>query len=184
MQFIRSRIAISDAEATDRSFVPAFAMHVLETVWMYRSFPKRKHPEETSHEEPGYTNRPIRHHENPDTTISSTDPVTEAADRICPVVQGISAPLDGIGQASSIFAVNISTLHSDLRSTLPPVNGIIVYSPEIPTAIAPGSIRAQWRSGIKASHYTEAGQVGGLKIRDDYGRSQEQQGAVGLCKYQ
>jgi hypothetical protein len=184
VQFIRSRIAISDAGATDRFVVPAFAMHVLETSWMYRGFPKHKHPEGTSHENPGFTNRFIRHHENPDTTIYSIDPVIEAADRKCPVVQGISAPLDGIGQASSIFAVNISTLHSDLRSTLPPVSGIIVHSPEIPAAIAPGSIRVQWRSGIKASHFTEEGRVGDLKKREDYGCSQEQQGAVGLCKYQ
>jgi len=142
--FIRSRIAIADAGATSSAVAPVFAMRVSETESTYHyCFLKPKRSARTPHKKSFHAEQLIRHHENHDATITSAISVIEASDKHPTVGQRISAPLDGIGQASSIFAVILLTFHSDHRSILPPVTGVIAHSPEFPLPLAPGDIRVQ-----------------------------------------
>jgi hypothetical protein len=182
--FIRLRIAIADAGSADSAVVPAFAVHSFETVSADHSLPKTNRPGKTPHEKTCHTEQSIRHRKNHDITVSSTNTVIEAADRPFAVRQCISAPPGGIGQASSIFAVTISTPHSDLRSIIPPVTGIVEHSPVIPSALC-----ARRHPGARAVGYQglpSCGDRTGAKLleREDHGRSQEIQGAVRLFKSQ
>jgi hypothetical protein len=130
--FICSRIAMADAGAADSAVAPVFPMHVFETVSTNHSFLKPEPPGGTPHEHSGHHEQPIRHHENRDTLISSTNPAIEAAREHQALGQSIPEPLGGKGQASSISAGIILTLHCYNRSILPPVTGGIAHSPEIP----------------------------------------------------